>query len=193
MRRIHILVALAVALLGTPAAAQTTTGGITGVVQDAGGGVLPHVTVTATHDATNAATIAISNDVGLYVVRGLPVGRYTVVAELAGFQTAKNTDIVVRVNEDVRLDIGMKVGAVTEMVTVSGMASTVDTSTGTLKTVVDRERIENLPLNGRNPTQLMTLVAGVLTDRTDLTSGNLPGLLAGVVERRARQHDELRA
>jgi len=171
MRRIHILVALAVALFGTPAAAQTTTGGITGVVQDAGSGVLPHVTVTATHDATNAATIAISNDVGLYVLRGLPVGRYTVVAELAGFQTAKNTDIVVRVNEDVRLDIAMKVGAVTEMVTVSGMASTVDTSTGTLKTVVDRERIENLPLNGRNPTQLMTLVAGVLSDRTDLTSG----------------------
>jgi len=51
------------------------------------------------------------------------------------------------------------------------MASTVDTSTGTLKTVVDQERIENLPLNGRNPTQLMTLVAGVLSDRTDLTSG----------------------
>jgi hypothetical protein len=171
MRRIHIFVALAVALLGAPAAAQTTTGGITGVVQDAGGGVLPRVTVTATHEATNAETIAVSNDVGLYVLRGLPVGRYTVVAELSGFQTAKNTDIVVRVNEDVRLDIAMKVGAVTEMVTVSGMASTVDTSTGTLKTVVDRERIENLPLNGRNPTQLMTLVAGVLSDRTDLTSG----------------------
>ena len=57
-------------------------------------------------------------------------------------------------NEEVRLDIALKVGAVTEMVTVSGMASTVDTSTGTLKTVVDQERIENLPLNGRNPTQL---------------------------------------
>ena len=69
MRRIEIFMALAVALLGAPAAAQTTTGGITGVVQDAGGGVLPHVTVTATHDATNAETIAISNDVGLYVLR----------------------------------------------------------------------------------------------------------------------------
>jgi hypothetical protein len=171
MRRTDFWLAIAVAAFVAPAAAQTTTGGIIGVVQDAGGGVLPRVTVTATHEATNAETIALSNDVGLYVLRGLPVGRYTVVAELSGFQTAKNTDIVVRVNEDVRLDIAMKVGAVTEMVTVSGMASTVDTSTGTLKTVVDQERIENLPLNGRNPTQLMTLVAGVLTDRTDLTSG----------------------
>ena len=170
------LIALSMVLVmagafGPTVAAQTTTGGITGVVQDAGGGVLPGVTIKATHEATNAETVAVSNDVGLYVLRGLPVGRYTVVAELSGFQTAKNTDVVVRVNEDVRLDIGLKVGAVTEMVTVSGMASTVDTSTGTLKTVVDQERIENLPLNGRNATQLMTLVAGVLPDRSDLTSG----------------------
>jgi hypothetical protein len=154
-----------------PATAQTTTGGITGVVRDAAGGVMPGVTVKATHEATNAETTTVSNDEGLYVLRGLPVGRYTVVAELSGFQTAKNTDVVVRVNEDVRLDVGLKVGAVSETVEVSGMASTVDTSTGTLKTVVDQERIENLPLNGRNATQLMTLVAGILPDRSDLTSG----------------------
>ncbi len=166
-----LTVALVIAALAAPANAQTTTGGIAGVVRDAGGGVLPGVTVKATHVGTNAETVAVSNDVGLYVVRGLPVGRYTVVAELSGFQTAKNTDIVVRVNEDVRLDVALTVGAVTEVVTVSGMASSVETSTGTLKTVVDQERIENLPLNGRNPTQLMQLVAGVLTDRTDLTSG----------------------
>ena len=162
---------LLVAVLGTPVSAQTTTGGITGVVRDAGGGVMPGVTVKATHEATNAETTAVSNEVGVYVLRGLAVGRYTVLAELSGFQASKNTDVVVRVNEDVRLDISMKVGAVSEMVTVSGAASTVDTSTGTLKTVVDQERIENLPLNGRNPTQLLTLVAGVLSDRSDLTSG----------------------
>ena len=173
MRRsgLFALVVLAFAALSAPANAQTTTGGITGVVQDAGGGVLPGVTVKATHDATNAETIAVSNDVGLYVLRGLPVGRYTVVAELSGFQTARNTGVVVRVNEDVRLDVALKVGAVSETVTVSGMATTVDTVSGTLRTVVDQERIENLPLNGRNATQLMTLVAGVVTDRSDLTSG----------------------
>jgi hypothetical protein len=166
-----ILVVLAFAALGAPVDAQTTTGGITGVIQDAGGGVLPGVAIKATHGATNAETTAVSNQDGIYVLRGLPVGRYTVVAELSGFQTSKNTDVVVRVNEDVRLDVGLKVGAVSETVTVSGMASSVDTVTGTLKTVVDQERIENLPLNGRNPTQLMTLVAGILTDRSDLTSG----------------------
>jgi hypothetical protein len=167
-----LTVALALGALAAPANAQTTTGGIAGVVRDAGGGVLPGVTVKAMHVATNAETVAVTNDVGLYVLRGLPVGRYTVVAELSGFQMAKNTDVVVRVNDEVRLDVAMTVGAVTEVVTVSGMASSVDTSTGTLRTVVDQERIENLPLNGRNPTQLMTLVAGVLSDRSDLTSGS---------------------
>ena len=170
---------LLVAVLATPVSAQTTTGGVTGVVRDSGGGVMPGVTVKATHEATNAETAAVSNEVGVYVLRGLAVGRYTVLAELSGFQSSKNTDIVVRVNEDVRLDISLKVGAVSEMVTVSGAASTVDTSTGTLKTVVDQERIENLPLNGRNPTQLLTLVAGVLSDRSDLTSGaTYPGTQA---------------
>jgi hypothetical protein len=154
-----------------PVAAQTTTGGITGVVRDVSGGVLPGVAITATHEATNAVTTVVTNAVGLYVLRGLPVGRYSVVTELAGFQGAKNTDVVVRVNEDVRLDIVLKVGAVTDTITVSGKASTVDTTTGTLKTVVDQERIETLPLNGRNAAQLMTLVAGVLADRTGLTSG----------------------
>src|SRR5688572_700659 len=174
MRRTRLFAFGAMVVLGiavATAAAQTTTGGITGVIRDAGSGVLPGVTVKATHEATNTVVETVSNDMGTYVLRGLPVGRYTVVAELAGFQTAKHTNVVVRVNEEVRLDISLKVGAVSEMVTVSGSASTVDTTSGTLKTIVDQERIENLPLNGRNPTQLMQLVAGVIPDRSDLTSG----------------------
>ena len=175
MRRtdlVALIVAALVAAAAMPAAAQTTTGGITGVVRDSGGGVMPGVAVKATHDATNAVADAVTDAVGIYTLRGLPVGRYTVVTELSGFQTARHTDVVVRVNEDVRLDVTLKVGAMTETVTVSGMASTVDTTTGTLRTVVDQDRIEKLPLNGRNPTQLMQLVAGVLPDtRTSLTSG----------------------
>jgi hypothetical protein len=171
VRRISTIALWLLAAAALPIAAQTTTGALTGVVRDADGGVMPGVTVTATHDATNAVTTAVTNEVGLYELRGLPVGRYSVVAELRGFQNARNTDVVVRVNEVVRLDVALKVGAVTDTITVSGMATTVDTTSGTLKTIVDQERIENLPLNGRNAAQLMTLVAGVLPDRTDLTSG----------------------
>jgi hypothetical protein len=176
MHVFRTLAALATAatLIGAavPAIAQTTTGAIVGVVRDADGGVVPGATVRARNEGTNAAAETVSDGQGLYALRGLPVGRYTVVAELSGFQTFQSPGIVVRVNDEVRLDVALRVGAVSETVTVSGSARTVDTNTGTLRTVVDQQRIENLPLNGRNPTQLMTLVAGVLTDdRTSLTSG----------------------
>jgi hypothetical protein len=172
-----IVACVSLSVVAADAGAQTTTGGITGVVRDNNGGVLPGVTVKAIHTATNAEHTAVTNDVGLYVLRGLPVGRYTVQAELTGFQSARHTDLVVRINEDVRLDVTMQVGAIAETVTVSGAATSVDTVSATLRTVVDQQRIENLPLNGRNPTQLMTLVAGVLPDRSDLTSGaTYPGV-----------------
>jgi Carboxypeptidase regulatory-like domain/TonB-dependent Receptor Plug Domain len=178
MRRTPLLALIVALAIAVPCVAQTTTGAISGVVKDGNGDVMPGVTVKATHDATNAVTDAVSNELGIYVLRGLPVGRYTVIAEMAGFQTSRNTDVIVRVNEDVRLDIGLKVGSITETLTVTGNASTVDTTDGTLRTVVDRDRIENLPLNGRNPTQLMQLVAGVQLDtRTSLTSGaTYPGV-----------------
>ena len=180
MRRIHLLAltfALAMVAAGTSAAAQTTTGAISGIIKDTGGGVVPGVTVRATHSATGTEHATVSDEAGLYVLRGLPVGTYTILAELSGFQTFKHPDVLVRVNEDVRLDVSMQVGALTETVEVSGQTRTVDTVSGTLKTVVDQERIERLPLNGRNPTQLMQLVAGVLPDRSDLTSGTTyPGV-----------------
>src|SRR5688572_33481804 len=106
MRRTGLLALIVALLLAAPAVAQTTTGGITGVVRDSAGGVMPGVAVRATHEATNGLTAAVTDSAGLYVLRNLPVGRYSVVAELAGFQTSRNTDIVVRVNEDVRLEIG---------------------------------------------------------------------------------------
>ena len=153
-------------------AAQTTTGAITGVVRDADGRVVPGATIRARHEGTNVAADAVSDAQGLYSLRGLAVGRYTVSAELAGFQTFQSPGVVVRVNDEVRLDVSLRVGAVTETLTVSGSARVVDTTSSTLRTVVDQQRIENLPLNGRNPTQLMTLVAGVLPDTTtSLTSG----------------------
>jgi hypothetical protein len=172
-----IALLLASGALAREAAGQTTTGAITGVVRDPGGGVLPGATVTATHEGTNARSTGVSNDLGVYALTGLAVGRYTVVGELSGFRMFQHPGVLVRVNDEVRLDIALQVGAVTETLTVSGQARTVDTVTGTLKTVVDQERLEQLPLNGRNPAQLLLLAAGVLPDRSDLLSGTTyPGV-----------------
>jgi hypothetical protein len=173
-----LTLAVVMTLVPRSAAAQTTTGAIIGIVRDADGAVVPGATVRALNDNTGAAQDTVSDAQGLYSLRGLLVGRYTVTAELSGFQTFRTPEVVVRVNDEVRLDVVLRVGAVTETVTVNGQARAVDTNTGTLRTVVDEQRIENLPLNGRNPTQLMTLVAGVLTDTTtSLTSGaTYPGV-----------------
>ena len=84
---------------------------------------MPGVAVKATHEATNAVTAAVTDSAGLYVLRGLLVGRYAVTAELAGFQTFQTPDIVVRVNDEVRLDVALRVGAITETVTVNGLAA----------------------------------------------------------------------
>ena len=81
-------------------------------------------------------------------------------------------------NEIARVDINLSIGAATETITVTGATVAVDTTTSTLKTVVDQKRIEDLPLNGRNPTQLMRLVAGVqIAQGADVTSGTTyPGV-----------------
>jgi outer membrane receptor protein involved in Fe transport len=167
--------------------AQTTTGTLTGVIRDSDGALVPGATVKATATATGVALMAVSDETGQYLLRGLPVGAYAVQFELAGFQTVQVPDVVVRVSEVVRLDVALKVGNLTESVTVSGISTTVDTVSSTLKTVVDQKRIEELPLNGRNPTQLMSLVAGVIPDvRADVTSGaTYPGA-SGITANGAR-------
>jgi len=140
---------------------QNITGGITGVAKDVTGGVVPGVSVTAVHLGTNAEFTTVTGDMGSYTIRTLPIGIYNLSAEMPGFKKFEATDIRVQINEIVRQDIVLQVGEVSESITVTGATVAVDATSGTLKTVIDQRRVEDLPLNGRNPTQLMRLVAGV--------------------------------
>lgn len=148
------------------------TGTITGVTQDTAGASLPGSRVVATNTGTNATFEAVSDENGTYTLRSLPSGNYNVAVETKGFKKTTLTDVTVRVNEEIRLDVTLNVGSVTEEVTVTAEASLVNTTTSTLKTVIDERRINELPLNGRDPNALVQLVAGVQPDnRTSLTSG----------------------
>jgi len=168
---------IAVFLLATAAWADVT-GTITGVVTDASGAVVPRAEVVAINTGTNAPFRAFSDEQGVYFLRGLPVGIYSLTGTLRGFKKFETKDVRLQVNEVVRVDVPLVVGETAETVTVVGEAVHVDTTTATLRTVVDQKRIEDLPLNGRNPTQLMRLVAGVQLDtRADITSGTTyPGV-----------------
>ncbi|MCX6633845.1 MAG: TonB-dependent receptor [Acidobacteria bacterium] len=154
------------------------TGTITGVVTDQSGAVIPNVPVTATNTGTNAVFQTTSNDLGVFTIGNLPVGVYNLSAATGGFKKFEARDIRLQVNEIARVDVPMTVGETAESVTVTGAAVNVDTTTATLKTVMDQKRIEDLPLNGRDPTQLMRLVAGVQIDmRSSVTSGTTyPGV-----------------
>ena len=153
------------------------TGVITGVVKDEAGAVVAGARITAVNPGTSASFQAVANDTGIYTLRALPAGSYSVTAEKDGFKKALQESVVVRVNEEVRLDVTLSVGAVSEVQTIVSQATTVDTISSTLKNVIDQRRINELPLNGRNPTSLMLLVAGVQQDRSDLLSGTTyPGV-----------------
>jgi len=153
-------------------------GTFTGVITDATGAVAPNASVTARNTGTSAAFTARSDGEGVYWIRSIPVGVYDITAESPGFQKFEARGIRVQVNEIVRVDIKLNLGSTTETVTVTGAATIVDTSTATLKAVVDQKRIEELPLNGRDPTQLMRLIVGVTPDpNAGVTSGTTyPGV-----------------
>ena len=159
--------------------AQNITGEISGVVKDATGSVVPGVDVTATNTGTNALYTAVSNDIGVFTLRALPIGTYNLNAELAGFKRFEATNIAVQVNEISRVNVTLEIGEVTETIQVAADVINVDTQTSSLKTVIDQRRVEDLPLNGRDPVQLMRLVAGVSKyDGAGLTSGTTyPGVV----------------
>ena len=163
---------LALTYSGLLAWAQNVTASIGGVIQDGTGAVLPDAVVKATNLGTQAQFEATANQTGLYILRNLPVGVYRVRAEAKGFQSWEVRELRLQLNETARLDATLSLAGTTEAVTVSSSVVNVDTTSATLRTVVDQKRIEELPLNGRNATQLMKLVAGVVEDRrADVTSG----------------------
>src|SRR4051794_29701095 len=176
LRKLQLL--LVIALTASCAMAQDVTASITGVVRDASGAVVPSATVRALNVGTNAEFTATTSAEGQYTIRTMPVGEYRLTVEATGFKRSETSGIRLQVDDVARLDPTLEVGATIETVTVRSAVVPVDTDTSTLRSVVDQKRIEELPLNGRNATQLMRLVAGVTADpRADVTSGTTyPGV-----------------
>lgn len=146
---------------GSLLGAQVTTGAISGTVRDQSGAVIPGVTVTVSHVDTGLARTVQSDAQGRYRAPELPLGNYEVQTELAGFQTAVRRGIELTVGREAVVDFSLSVGAVAEKMVVTGEAPLVDTISGSMAGLVTEERIKELPLNGRDLTQLTTLEPGV--------------------------------
>jgi hypothetical protein len=152
-------VIFAMVVIGTTAslASAQATGGISGTVRDESGGVLPGVTVTVSQTETGVSRTTVSNETGSYALPNLPLGPYRLEAALSGFRTFAQTGIVLQVNSSPVVNPVLAVGELSEQVQVRGTAQTVDTRTSGVGTVVESQRIVELPLNARQVTQLITL------------------------------------
>ena len=166
MTRLLFVVAL---LMAAPTALWAqATGQINGVVTDASGAVLPGVTVEATNTGTSAVRTAVTGADGLYTVPLLQPGVYDVKATLSGFRVALQEGVRVTVTETSRVAFQMEVGQVSETVTVVAQANLVETANATRGIVIDQQKVVDLPLNGRNFTQLGTLIPGVVAPPSGL-------------------------
>src|SRR6266704_3024205 len=134
-----LILAVAPAILFTfPAFCQDVNGTFTGVITDATGAVAPNASVTARNTGTSAAFATHSDGEGVYWIRNIPVGVYDITVESPGFQKFETKAVRVQVDEIVRVDVKLNVGSTNETVTVTGAATVVDTTTATLKAVVDQ-------------------------------------------------------
>jgi hypothetical protein len=149
--------------LPVAASAQVSSGKIVGVVQDKSSGVLPGATIVARNLATGVARDAVTNDRGRYEIPGLPPGRYEIEAELTGFRRTTQGPVTVAVNDETRLDFLLELGELAENITVTGLGSSVQTTTATIGKLIEEKQIVALPLIDRNFASLGLLTPGVTT------------------------------
>jgi hypothetical protein len=148
-------------VLATSAQAQVNVGRISGTVTDGTGASLPGVSVTLTHDETHFTQTLNTDGNGAYVATALPVGRYTIVAELQGFKKVVKTGNDLVADGRVTVNFSMELGAVSETIEVVGqVGERVNTVSGELSRIVDSEQVQNMALNGRNYLELTTLIPG---------------------------------
>ena len=154
-----IFVMFAFTVVAPAALAQQTESRITGKVADQSQGALPGVTVIVTNKATAAARTDITDAEGNYAVTNLGPGAYEVRIELQGF-APKTRDVVLGVGQSEKVEVELGVASLHEQVTVSAAAPVLDLTSAKIGVNVSPDEVENLPVNGRNFANLMTLATG---------------------------------
>ncbi len=165
------LALLAALLAGTTLWAQVSTSRIEGSVSDPTGALIPGATVTATNDATGAVHKAATTSAGTYAFPSLNVGSYTVSVDAPGFKRWVSTKNILTVGAPLVVDAKLEVGTVTSTVEVEASFQRLETTNATVSDIVTHHEVVELPLNGRNPLNLIVLEPGVL-QRTNNAAGS---------------------
>src|SRR5581483_241748 len=158
-----VLLFVVALLLAVPLFGQSPNGTINGLVVDPSNRVITAAEVIAINDVTGVKYLTKSNEEGIYVLPNLPPGPYRVQVSKTGFKTLIKPDIVLNVQGALSLNFTLPVGAVFEAMTIEGGAPLVNTENAAVSTVIDRNFVESLPLNGRSFNTLLQLTPGVVT------------------------------
>jgi len=170
MRTAGFLSLLVLLLAGT-ATAQVSSASVNGVIRDPNGAVIPGATIVLTSVDTSVERTSVSNGSGAYVFLDITPGRYTVAASAQGFNPQKFAEFVLAVSQIATYDFSLTVGTQTQVVTVQGTAAQLDLTSASLGTVIQTKQVNDLPLDGRNFTSLLSLTPGVVPIMTGQSAG----------------------
>jgi len=151
----------ALSLLGAQLFAQGSAT-VVGVATDSSGAAAPGVQLTISNVSTGISYRTVSDGAGRYNFSRLPVGDYRLEASAEGFKRVQRSGINLTAEQTLTVDVALEVGAVADSVEVTASVSALETATSTIRTVVRREQITDLPLNGRNALQLQALLPGAV-------------------------------
>ncbi|MGH9403282.1 MAG: carboxypeptidase regulatory-like domain-containing protein, partial [Terriglobia bacterium] len=141
---------------------QTTFGSLTGTITDPSGGVVPGVQVTLTNMGTNGKVVSTTNADGIYAFVNVQPGSYRIDAEKDGFKHFTRSPIDVQVQGSYRIDVAMQLGSVTQSIEVTAATPLLQPATSSLGQVIEGRAVGEMPLNGRNVFNLMSLVPSVI-------------------------------
>jgi len=172
--RVFCTFASILVLSAVPAWAQLSTAELNGRVADESGAVLPGATVTVTQTATGLVRTSVTDSNGAYLLSSLPTGPYRLEVSLQGFRSYVQTGIVLQVGATPTINATLALGAVEESVTVEAAAPLVDVRSAGISNVVEQERIVELPLQGRQVTDLL-VISGAAVQTAAVSARGFPG------------------
>ena len=171
-----LLLTSLLALLGTMAQAQLSTASLNGVVRDPQGAVVTKASVVLRNSDTGGERTISTNDSGAYVFLDVNPGRYTLKVSAPSFATKEIAAFVLAVNQTATIDVALTVGAESQVISVEATTEQLQASSAELGTVIATKEVNDLPLNGRNFTQLLSLTPGVVPISVGQSSmGGRPG------------------
>lgn len=168
----HALLVLLLSMAGLmPVMAQQGSATVTGTVKDQSGAIVPNAQVALTNVNTGVVRKTVTNSAGIYDFPSVVPGSYGMEASASGFASVSQPPVTLQVGQTANFDFQLNIGATTSTVTVNAAAATLETATAELGTVVSPKEMNDLPLNGRNFTELLTITPGVANINTDQNSG----------------------